>query len=79
MFKKILLLFIVTSVSCFADASTKLTTIYLTRHGKTHWNAKKLWQGTTDTNLNLEGIRQAQEKAEFFKNLSIDVIYTNPS
>lgn len=75
---KILLCLIVISASCFADTFAKPTTIYFTRHGKTHWNAKKLWQGTTDTNLNLEGIRQAQEKAEYFQNFSIDAIYTSP-
>ncbi len=54
------------------------TTVYLTRHGQTHWNAKKLWQGTTDTTLNIDGVQQAAEKAKFFKDMKVEAIYTSP-
>lgn len=60
----------------FVSASE--TIIYLTRHGETHWNVKKLWQGTSDTTLNLEGIHQAAEKAEFFKEMKVDAVYCSP-
>lgn len=38
----------------------------------------KLWQGTTDTTLNLKGIQQAIEKAEFFKEMQIAAVYCSP-
>ena len=41
--------------------------IYLTRHGETEWNEKKLIQGHTDIPLNEKGKKQA-------KQLGFDVI-----
>lgn len=38
--------------------------IYLVRHGETDWNLENKIQGQTDTHLNENGRRQAQELAE---------------
>ena len=36
--------------------------ILLTRHGQTEWNLLKRVQGKADTELNEEGIKQADER-----------------
>lgn len=35
--------------------------LYIVRYGETDWNNKGLLQGTTDIELNKEGIKQVQE------------------
>lgn len=42
--------------------------LYFTRHGETEWNVKKKIQGTTDTSLNENGIRQAKLLAQTLLN-----------
>lgn len=49
--------------------------IYLIRHGQTDSNSGKLFQGQMDTPLNVEGLNQAQQMAEYMKNFDIDAIY----
>ena len=40
------------------------------RHGETDWNNKGLLQGTTDIELNKEGIKQIQELS---KKIDLDI------
>ena len=52
--------------------------LYFARHGETDWNVKRLIQGTTDTELNENGRRQARELAEKLKDSGIRRVYTSP-
>ena len=36
--------------------------LYIMRHGKTEWNARRKLQGSTDIPLNEEGRRMAEDK-----------------
>lgn len=53
------------------------TTIFLTRHGETEWNALGRFQGCQDTILSEEGILQAKYLKTRF-NGKFDYIYTSP-
>ena len=55
-----------------------MTTIYLTRHGKTLWNLEKRLQGFGDSELTEEGINQAIELRDRLEDVHIDSIYTSP-
>jgi len=55
-----------------------MTNIYLVRHGSTEWNEKRIWQGVVDTELSTRGIEEVEKVAEFFKNKSIDAIFSSP-
>ena len=52
--------------------------IYVIRHGQTDYNVKNIFQGRKDIPLNNEGIKQAEETAQKFKNIHIDVILVSP-
>ena len=51
-----------------------MTTLYLVRHGETIDNANQIMQGQTQGQLNENGIKQAREFSEQWKDKSIDVI-----
>ena len=51
-----------------------MTTLYLVRHGETVDNANQIMQGQTQGELNENGIRQAQEVSEAWKDRPIDVV-----
>ena len=51
-----------------------MTTLYLVRHGETVDNANQIMQGQTQGELNENGIRQAQEVREDWKDRPIDVV-----
>ena len=51
-----------------------MTTLYLVRHGETVDNANQIMQGQTQGELNENGIRQAQEVSEDWKDRPIDVV-----
>jgi len=55
-----------------------MTNIYLVRHGSTEWNEKRIWQGVVDTELSSRGIEEVEKVSEFFKNKSIDAIFSSP-
>ncbi|HOA17988.1 MAG TPA: histidine phosphatase family protein [Fervidobacterium sp.] len=55
-----------------------MTNIYLVRHGSTEWNEKRIWQGVVDTELSTRGIEEVEKIAKFFKNKSIDAIFSSP-
>lgn len=52
-------------------------TIYLTRHGETGWNEKKLIQGHTDIPLNKKGEKQAKELGKELKNINFNVAFSS--
>ena len=49
--------------------------LYITRHGKTKWNTEGRFQGTKDSSLNQQGIKDAYCLKEYSKDLNIDAIY----
>lgn len=51
--------------------------IYLTRHGETDWNVRRLMQGTTDTELNENGLAQAARLGEAMVGSGITHVYTS--
>lgn len=51
-----------------------MTTLYLVRHGETVDNANQIMQGQTQGELNENGIRQAREFSEAWKDKAIDVV-----
>lgn len=52
--------------------------IILVRHGQTDWNINNLLQGSTNINLNKNGISQAIETAQKLSTINIDYIYSSP-
>lgn len=46
--------------------------IYLVRHGQTEWNRLGLAQGHTDTDLDSEGLRQAEAVGARFRGVHLD-------
>lgn len=51
--------------------------IYLARHGETDWNVQRLMQGTTDTDLNENGLAQAARLGEKMVGSGIVHVYTS--
>ena len=51
-----------------------MTTLYLVRHGETVDNANQIMQGQTQGELNVNGIKQAQQFSDEWKDKPIDVI-----
>ena len=52
--------------------------LYIMRHGKTDWNAKKKIQGGTDIPLNDEGRAMAEAARKEYKDVPIDICYCSP-
>ena len=52
--------------------------IWVTRHGQTNLNKKKLMQGVVDEPLNETGIRQAEAAAEKVRDVQFDAVYSSP-
>ncbi len=52
--------------------------IYLTRHGQTDYNKKRMMQGRSDIPLNEVGISQAQERRKSLGNIRFDAVYASP-
>ena len=52
--------------------------LYVMRHGQTDWNVLRKVQGCSDTELNENGIKQAQNAKEKFEEYPIDVILCSP-
>ncbi len=52
--------------------------IYVTRHGQTELNAKKLMQGRSDNPLNDTGREQARAARERIGNIKFDAVYSSP-
>ena len=54
-----------------------MTKLIVTRHGETDYNVQKRFTGSTDIELNENGIRQAHELAEKLSNTPIDIIVSS--
>ena len=52
--------------------------LYLMRHGKTEWNARRKLQGRTDIPLNEEGRQMAKEAAIEYKDVNFDICFCSP-
>lgn len=52
--------------------------IYITRHGQTELNRKKLMQGRVDEPLNENGVSQAKAAYESVKDIRFDAVYSSP-
>ncbi len=52
--------------------------IWLTRHGQTNLNKKRLMQGRTDEPLNETGIAQAQAARKAIGDMVFDAVYASP-
>ncbi len=52
--------------------------IWVTRHGQTNLNRRKLMQGRTDEPLNETGIRQAMEARKAIGDITFDAVYASP-
>ncbi len=52
--------------------------LLLVRHGETEWNRKQQFQGQIDIPLNENGKKQAEQAAEFLKDVQIDSAVTSP-
>lgn len=49
----------------------------LIRHGSTRWNEEKKYCGITDTPLSKKGLAQARKLKKFFKDRSVDIVYSS--
>ncbi len=52
--------------------------LYIMRHGKTDWNAKRKIQGHTDVPLNDEGRRMAENAAAEYRDTHFDICFCSP-
>ncbi len=52
-------------------------TIYLTRHGETEWNEKKIVQGHSDIPLNEKGEWQSKQLREKLKNIHFEAVFSS--
>jgi len=52
--------------------------IYIIRHGETESNRKGIFRGRLDIPLSSKGREQAGGLKEYFKNISIDTVYSSP-
>ena len=52
--------------------------IYVTRHGQTDYNKKRIMQGRSDIPLNDVGIRQARARRESLGDIQFDAVYSSP-
>ncbi|OBA22267.1 phosphoglycerate mutase-like protein [Metschnikowia bicuspidata var. bicuspidata NRRL YB-4993] len=50
----------------------QVTRVFVVRHGRTDWNAKKILQGHIDIDINEEGAQQAQKVASHLQGVRID-------
>ena len=52
--------------------------LYIIRHGETTWNVERRLQGTTDTDLNENGLSLARRTGEALKDIPFDLCYSSP-
>ena len=52
--------------------------IYLTRHGQTDYNKKRMMQGRSDIPLNEVGIAQAEARRKSLGDIKFDAVYSSP-
>lgn len=59
------------------DSNIKLTTIYVTRHGETEANTKRLLYGHSETDLTKKGVEDTQVLAEKLKDVHFDAVFSS--
>lgn len=52
--------------------------IYILRHGQTNYNAEGRFQGQVNTDLNENGIKQANETKKVLENIKFDIVISSP-
>lgn len=52
--------------------------LYIMRHGRTDWNSLHKLQGQSDIPLNEEGRRMAEQAAEEYRDIPLDICYSSP-
>ncbi len=52
--------------------------LYIIRHGKTEWNARRKLQGRTDIPLNEEGRQMAHAAAKEYADVHFDICFSSP-
>ena len=52
--------------------------LILARHGETSWNRERRNQGQNPTELNAQGIRQAQKVAQALRQFPVRALYSSP-
>jgi probable phosphoglycerate mutase len=52
--------------------------LYIMRHGRTDWNARRKLQGSVDIPLNEEGRQMAREARDKYADVSFDICYCSP-
>ena len=52
--------------------------LIITRHGKTEWNKKRLWQSISDIELSEEGKKQIKKLSKRLKNHNIEIMFVSP-
>lgn len=57
--------------------NSNVTRVFVVRHGRTDWNAKKILQGHIDIDINEEGKQQAEKVASHFQNIKIDELVSS--
>lgn len=55
-----------------------MTTIMLVRHGNTDWNAREIFRGRADVELNETGIKQADLLAKYLEPMAMEAVYSSP-
>ncbi|OEH93856.1 histidine phosphatase family protein [Bacillus solimangrovi] len=56
-----------------------MITLYITRHGETEWNSEGRLQGSLNSNLTANGIKNAQSLGERLQELEFVAVYASPS
>ena len=51
--------------------------IYVVRHGETDWNKNNLLQGSTNIELNENGIESAKKMSEELEDIHFDIVYSS--
>ncbi|KAM9936307.1 hypothetical protein OXX80_004138 [Metschnikowia pulcherrima] len=60
-----------------ANEDPQITRVFIVRHGRTDWNAKKILQGHIDIDINEEGAQQAEKVASHLEPIPIDDIVSS--
>lgn len=58
-------------------AKNNYCTIYIVRHGQTDWNSQGIIQGQSNSLLDAEGIKQAQNLKEELKHIDFDAVFSS--
>lgn len=59
------------------NVDTGVVRIFVVRHGRTDWNAKKILQGHIDVDINEEGREQAEKLGQHFKTINLDLLISS--